>query len=200
VALGITGTENCVIVTTLDPSIPGPWPPTVPPEPVCTPIPGADEAQQMMFLKIAGLGAAAVAGAILDYAEGADLSGAPGCPTCPVTADMIRSSLARPGLVLDVFAALDANHDGTVTMMEVFSYARHAPGHSTQDRVADFLAAARSQISVIADNADLGVTAFTLSQLPPVLCTTTPGAVGTPPCTVFPEPAASLVIFGPPAH
>src|SRR5260370_23583284 len=113
---------------------------------------------------------------------------------------MICSSLARPGLVLDVFAALDANHDGTITMMEVFSYARHAPGQSTQDRVADFLAAARSQIRVIADDADLGGTAFTSTQLPPALCTTNPGALGAPPCTVFPEPSPLLLFFWPPAH
>lgn len=183
---GISGTQSCVVTVQ---QVPGaPWPPVDPPDPVCTPIPGAEDAQQMMFLKIAGLGAAAVAGAIFDYSDGVGR----GDGTGPVTADLIRGSLAQPSLMANIFAVLDANGDGTLTMAEMFSYQRHAHGNTIPDRVADFLTAARDQISIIAGDADLKAVRATLSDFPPVLCTNTPGPL-TPSCTVFPEVQSSFV-------
>jgi prepilin-type N-terminal cleavage/methylation domain-containing protein len=188
---GISGTQSCVVTVQ---QVPGaPWPPEVPPEPVCTPIPGAEDAQQMMFLKISGLGAAAVAGAIFDYADGV----MHGDGTGPVTADLIRNSLAQPSLMANIFAAMDANGDGTLTMAEIFSYQRHAPGNTTPDRIADFLAASRDQISIIASDADLKAVGFTLSDFPPVLCSNSSGPFSSP-CTVFPEVQSSF--FGEVLH
>lgn len=182
-AAGISGTQSCVVVVQ---RVPGtPWPPADSPEPVCTPIPGAEEAQQVMFLKIAGLGAAAVAAAIFDYDNSSNAMG-------PATADSIRTALALPNLMDDIFAALDANHDGTVTMAEIFSYQDHAHESTIPDRVADFLAASRNQISIVAGDDDLKAVGFTRADLPPVLCANTPGTLA-PPCTVFPEVQSSLV-------
>src|SRR5215831_1223024 len=95
-APGKTGNDSCNIIQTLAIN--------------CSPVQGADTIQRVMFVRIAALGAIQVGNLILSFGDG----------SAGVTPEQIRSYLQQPSTVKNTFTTLDLNHDGAVSISEIF--------------------------------------------------------------------------------
>lgn len=106
-ALGKTGSQSCSVSSSTSPN--------------CTPMPGADDARNQMFLRLAAFGAKYVGVAILGMADGS------------VRPQDIRLAYQSQGLVPAIFNLLDSNHDGFVTVREIQTYQYQNPGGTDQN-------------------------------------------------------------------
>ncbi|MDP8980265.1 MAG: prepilin-type N-terminal cleavage/methylation domain-containing protein [Acidobacteriota bacterium] len=174
-AIGKTGTQTCQIGTT-----PGTAAATA--GPVCSDINGATQFREMMFLQIAALGAAQVAGEIFEFTYRIDFGDGSVVPT----PDSIRAYLRNSSTVPTVFHGLDVNGDGRVTLGEIFS--------SRNEGFDRFLPAVQRIMALGAGHEDFAGFGVTLNQLgsgpagaPPMLCPADPAQ----PCPIFPEPPSS---------
>lgn len=163
---GKTGIDTCTIDNTLQLQ--------------CSPTPGADAAQQVMFLRLAALAGGEIANQIL------------GPGAAAVTGSQVKNFLAQPSTVVEVFNGLDVNHDGAATPAEIFSFATEgtSPGSSspTPTRLGGFLAAVKAEMALGAGNEHISsLPGVTLSDLPRQYCAQGEN-VGIPPCSVFPDP------------
>lgn len=103
-ALGKTGSESCMVDQRGRPQ--------------CTPIPGATDLTDAMFLRMAAIGARFVGDSIF-MADGS------------VRPQDIRNNFAMQGTVPQVFNLFDLNHDGIVTLSEIQQGNAIAPSAST---------------------------------------------------------------------
>lgn len=174
-ALGKTGSDRCSV----DQSTP----------PACSTIPGAGDARAAMFLRMAALGSRFVGDTIFS-ADGS------------VRPQDVRSFFASQGTVPTIFNALDANHDGTITLLELeqLNGAATHPGGVNVPAVQGLLPAVQSILREMA----LGIAGEKISTMPGVrlfdlprrLCT---GGQGDDEhgndapkvCPIFPEPPDS---------
>lgn len=163
---GKTGIDTCTIDNTLQPQ--------------CSPTPGADTAQHVMYLRLAALAANQIVNFISE----------PG--TAVATGDQIKSYLAQPSTVVDVFDGLDVNHEGTVTPAKIFSFAASGTSPAATDAtptvLGPFLTAVKVEMALGAGNEHIStLPGIRLLDLPQRYCSQA-GNDGNPPCTVFPDP------------
>jgi prepilin-type N-terminal cleavage/methylation domain-containing protein len=154
----------------------GTFPVQYPPSP-CTPLANADRLRNGMFLRVAALGAIQVAYLIGNVIE-------PNGDA--VNADDVGDYLAMNGTVRTVFDDLDTNHDGRVTLGEIFT---NGPGQFPL--LGNLLPAAQNELHLGAGNENWAGEGVSLSQIPPRLCKkNSDDAEGNvpSPCPVFPEP------------
>lgn len=144
----------------------------------CSPTPGADTAQHVMFLRLAALAANEIANLIL------------GPDATAVTDDQVKSFLAQPSTVVEVFNGFDPNHDGIVTPAEIFSFAaaRTSPfAAPTPTLLGGFLAAVKGEMALGAGNEHISsIPGVKLPDLPQRYCSQAANN-GSPPCLVFPD-------------
>ena len=110
--VGKTGVQSCLVIVIWDGRTP---PPATPPNP-CSEIQYASEFRDMMFLQIAALGAAEVADDIGDFTRKVAFGDGSVVPTPTLIQDYLRN--ADLGTI---FRGLDVNHDGHVTLADIFS-------------------------------------------------------------------------------
>jgi prepilin-type N-terminal cleavage/methylation domain-containing protein len=153
----------------------GTFPVQYPPSP-CTTLANADRLRNAMFLRVAALGAIQVA-----YLIGNAIQ--PNGDA--VNADDVGDYLAMNGTVRTVFDDLDANHDGRVTLGEIFTN-----GPAQFSLLGNLPPAVQNELHLGAGNENWVGDGVTLSQVPPRLCKKNPDDVGNvpSPCPVFPEP------------
>ena len=160
-ALGRTGSVSCVVTASSGPK--------------CAPIPGAPEARNEMFLRMAATGAQYVGEFLVGMADGS------------VRTQDIRETFASQGLVPDIFKRLDKNGDGVVTLAEIQAY-RDANRPSLTEIIAVLL----REMSLGAGLENPWGLGVTLQDLPTRLCTNgePPGSGSEAPevCPIFPEP------------
>jgi prepilin-type N-terminal cleavage/methylation domain-containing protein len=161
---GKTGIDTCTIDNTLQLQ--------------CSPTPGADTAQHVMFLRLAALAANEIANLFL------------GPDTAAATEDQVKSFLAQPSTVVDVFNGLDVNHDGIVTPAEIFSFAAAgtSPAAPAPTLLGGFLAAVKVEMALGAGNEHISsLPGVKLPALPQRYCSQGEND-SSPPCMVFPDP------------
>jgi Tfp pilus assembly protein PilE len=170
-----TAFETCSIA---QPLVPGA---TYPPDP-CAAIPNADRLRNTMFLRIATIGATQVAVLINLHTSDAAANSSD-----TLTADDIGDYLALPTTVGQVFRELDTDHDGAVTLGEIFP-----PSPAAASPLAgNFLPAVQNELHLGAGNENWLEDGVKLAQLPQRLCKRGPGDGSenvASPCPVFPEP------------
>lgn len=164
-APGKTGFESCTITQTLVIN--------------CSPVQGASTIQRVMFARIAALGAIQVGTFIIGFGDG----------TAGVTSEQIRSYVQQPSTVRNTFATLDLNHDGGVSVSEIFQLNRDGVGALSP--LSNFL-------GLVAHEMALGVGGEKIGNLPAVqfgqlqstrLCGNGNAGEGNQaPCPIFPEP------------
>jgi prepilin-type N-terminal cleavage/methylation domain-containing protein len=144
----------------------------------CAPTPGADTARHVMFLRLAALAANEIANLIL------------GPDATAVTEDQVKSFLAQPSTVVEVFNGFDPNHDGIVTPAEIFSFAAAGTCLSvapTATLLGGFLTAVKGEMALGAGNEHISsIPGVKLSDLPQRYCSQAENN-GSPPCLVFPD-------------
>jgi prepilin-type N-terminal cleavage/methylation domain-containing protein len=148
----------------------------------CSPTPGSDTAQHVMYVRLAALSAREISSLILQ----------PG--TAAATEDQIKSYLARPSAAGEVFGGFDANQDGTVTPAEIFSFAAHSTGPAAANPtlLGGFLAAVEAEMAFGAGNEHVPlVPGVRLSDLPQPYCSN--GDANVQPCQIFAGPAVTQV-------
>ncbi|HJT89040.1 MAG TPA: prepilin-type N-terminal cleavage/methylation domain-containing protein [Bryobacteraceae bacterium] len=165
--VGKTGIQTCSIDQTL--------------RLVCSDIPGATRLRDAMLLRISALGAAQLAQFIENFGDGS--------VDKAVTADDIRQYLGQPSTLPLTFMGLDTNHDGTVTLGEIFS--SQSPAVDSNTSVGDLLPAVQREMALGAGNEPFLGFGVGLKSLPPRLCKADPdedSSRGIPsPCPVYPE-------------
>jgi prepilin-type N-terminal cleavage/methylation domain-containing protein len=140
----------------------------------CTLDANAVQAGQVMMARIAGIAAMQIGGLIVNF-------GSPG-----VTQQNIRSYLAQPSTLVNVFHGFDTNNDGKLTFTEMFPAVNtDAINANTPSTLGPFLAAVRAELALGAGNEHVNLLpAVQLSSLPRTFC----GGNGNRACTVFPDP------------
>lgn len=144
----------------------------------CAPTPGADTAEQAMYVRLASLAAGEISNQVL----GPDVAAA--------TEAQIRSYLAQPSTLTAVFAGFDVNRDGAVTPGEIFSFAAAGTNPTPNTTVlGPFLAAVKSEMALGAANEHVALLpGVTLAVLPTQYCSTIPTSGRA--CSIFPDPEA----------
>ena len=161
-----TSFETCSISETV-------LPPATPPtagDPVCTPIAHAGSLRDTMFLRIRALGAIEVANLI-----GSHTSDFATNSTDTLTPDQITDYLERPSAVPMAFETLDTNHDGHVTLGEIFAQgSTSTTGAGAGKEIAplpqNFLPAVQNELNLGAGNESWSEYGVSLPQLPRRLC------------------------------
>jgi hypothetical protein len=109
----------------------------------------------------------------------------------PLPKTKVKSFLARPSMVVDVFNGFDANHDGIVTSAEIFSFGAAGTSLSAASAptlLGGFLAAVKVEMALGAGNENISsLPGVKLADLPQRYCTPAPNE-GNPPCLVLPDP------------
>jgi prepilin-type N-terminal cleavage/methylation domain-containing protein len=172
-ALGKTGADSCTASQSVSPR--------------CTPIQGAGDATDAMFLRMASIGARFVGDTIF-AADGS------------VRPQDIRSSFASQGLVPQIFSLFDVNHDGTVTVAELQQVSGQTEGNTLTSlpAVQGLLPAIQGILREMALNtAGEQIPGVKLSDLPRRLCNNDDqgddenGRDAPKVCPIFPEPPNS---------
>jgi prepilin-type N-terminal cleavage/methylation domain-containing protein len=180
-AIGKTGIQGCSIGGT-----PGA---TYPPSP-CNEIPGAAHFREMMFLRIAALGAAQVADNINDFTDKIGITDGTSGPT----PDSIRMYL-RSSRLSDIFMALDVNGDRRVTLAEIFEMCDGSVrSRGNCESSESFLGALRMTMALGAGHENFGGFGVMLSQFGPGPAGGSPPlcpADQAQPCPIFPEPVST---------
>jgi len=165
-APGRTGIDTCTIDNTFNLQ--------------CSPTPGADTAQHVMFLRLAALAAGEISSLIL------------GPDTADATEDQVKNYLARPPVGGEVFGGFDVNHDGIVTPAEIFSFAANGTSPAVTPNatlLGPFLAAVRSEMALGVGNEHISsLPGVKPAELPTLYCSASSG--NGPPCLIFPDPEA----------
>ena len=134
----------------------------------CTLVPGGNEMRGLMFLRIAAVGATTVAGDLSNYAAAVDWG-------TGVPADTIRNYLAQASTVSQMFEGLDSDHNGTVTLSELFTPASGG--------INNLLPAVQNIFAPGTGGENMGAIGVKQSQLPEHLCSNDDGQ-----CPIFAEP------------
>jgi hypothetical protein len=142
---GKTGVDTCTIDNTLLIQ--------------CSPTPGADTAQHVMFLRLGAIGGSEMAKLIL------------GPGAAAATAEHVKNYLAQPSTVVDVFNGLDVNHEGIVTPAKILSFATvdaSPAGTSPPPTIfSDLLTAVKGEMALGAGNEHISsLPGVRLSDLP----------------------------------
>jgi prepilin-type N-terminal cleavage/methylation domain-containing protein len=168
-APGKTGSVTCTIDQTLVVA--------------CSATPGAAAIQRSMFARIAALGAIQVATLILNAGNvNGDGKG--------ITPEQIRDFLGQRSTVMNAFIALDLNHDGKVSVAEIFPSPNSAAATSSIS-LNDFLGMVKIEMAIGAGGEQvLLLPAVQFGQLgSDRLCGNgDPGEGNQSPCPIFPEP------------
>jgi prepilin-type N-terminal cleavage/methylation domain-containing protein len=166
-APGKTGLESCTIIQTLAID--------------CSPVQGAETIQRVMFARIAALGAIQVGNFILSFGDG----------SAGVTPEQIRSYLQQSSTVKNTFTTLDLDHDGAVSVSEIF---QPTNASNTVSPLSNFLGLVAQEMALGAGGEKIGnLPAVQFGQLGSTrLCGNgNPGEGNQAPCAIFPEPNGS---------
>lgn len=145
-----------------------------PPDP-CSEIPNATEIRSLMFLRISAIAADMTAQYIANYAT--TINWGDGS-----TQTTIRNYLAQPDTLSQVFEGFDTNHDGTVTLGELFP---PVGANSNGGGINTLLPAVQNIFMPGAGGESLNAIGITLRQLPSRFCG---DGTDQPVCPIFPEP------------
>jgi prepilin-type N-terminal cleavage/methylation domain-containing protein len=163
---GKTGLDSCTIMQTLVVN--------------CSAVQGGSAIQRSMFARIAALGAIQVGNFIIGFGDG----------TAGVTPEQIRSYLKQSSTVKNTFTTLDLNHDGGVSILEVFQQNTNAASSSVSP-LSNLLGLVAQEMALGAGGEKIGnLPAVQFNQLESTkLCGNgNPGQGNQAPCAIFPEP------------
>jgi hypothetical protein len=135
-----------------------------------------------MFLRIAALGAAQVAGLLLTPQQPTDSPNG-------VTPETIRAYLGRATTVSEVFHAFDLNGDGKVSLAEILALGNPNTTANSANLFGNFFVMLHSELAIGANENTL-LPAVQLPQLGKTgICGNgQPGEGNQAPCPIFPEP------------